>query len=47
MPKTAKLADWIESIAGVRPALAPYPMGTEPRPAGRNREQSLRIGDLG
>ena len=45
--ETARLADWIESIARVRPALAPYPVGTEPRPARATRKQLLRIGYLG
>ena len=45
--ETARLADWIEAIAGVRPALAPYPVFTEPRPAPAPRRRSLRIGYLG
>jgi glycosyltransferase involved in cell wall biosynthesis len=45
--ETARLADWIEAIAGLRPALAPYPVGTAPRPARPTRKRSLRIGYLG
>jgi glycosyltransferase involved in cell wall biosynthesis len=45
--ETARLADWIEAIAGVRPALAPYPVFTERRPGPPPRRRSLRIGYLG
>jgi glycosyltransferase involved in cell wall biosynthesis len=45
--ETARLADWLESVAGVRPALAPYPVGTGPRLARATRRRSLRIGYLG
>jgi glycosyltransferase involved in cell wall biosynthesis len=45
--ETARLADWIEAIAGARPALAPYPVFTEPRPAPARRRRALRIGYLG
>jgi hypothetical protein len=45
--ETARLADWIESIAGVRPALAPYPVFTAPRRPRAARRPSLRIGYLG
>jgi hypothetical protein len=47
--ETARLADWIEPIAGVRPALAPYPVfaGLRPPRATRRPSPSLRIGYLG
>jgi glycosyltransferase involved in cell wall biosynthesis len=45
--ETARLADWMECIAGVRPALAPYPVFTGARPPRATRRPTLRIGYLG
>lgn len=45
--ETARLADWIEAIAGVRPALAPYPVVTGVRPSRGSRSPAVRIGYAG
>jgi len=45
--ETTRLADWLETIAGVRPALAPYPVFAGSRPPRATPKPSLRIGYLG